>query len=229
MKSFILKPLYDRAVDGIPGLGTPEEAVARFGGEGTPHERAERLTTVYLGLCASTGFVMGLGGWLTLPVTLPANVAGVALLHLHMCAAYARLGGLDPHDADVKERAVCVLLGSPTPEPTREESEEVLDRSAVKLAERGLVLVAETALGLAKHAGEYAVKKIVKRRLIRRSIPFLGGILGGISDYYATRQVSQTAADAFLDGGDGGEAPPRLPTSDGHTEDATLSTPDAQA
>lgn len=226
MKSFILKPLYDRAVDGIPGLGTPEEAVARFAGEGTPHERAERLTTVYLGLCASTGFVMGLGGWITLPITLPANVAGVALLHLHMCAAYARLGGLDPHAEAVKERAVNVLLGAQTPASTREESEEVLDRSAVKLAERGLVLVAETALGLAKHAGEYAVKRVVKRRLLRRSIPLLGGILGGISDYYATRQVSQTAADAFLNGGGDGDGFPEVPSSDGHSEDVTLSTPD---
>ena len=45
MKSLFLKPLYNRAVDGLPVLGTPAETAARFlAGPGTLHERAEAMT-----------------------------------------------------------------------------------------------------------------------------------------------------------------------------------------
>src|SRR5690606_8313379 len=111
-KSHLLKPLYNRALDGLPLLGTPAETAGRFlSGPGTLHERAEEMAGTYTLLCASTGFVCGLGGFLTLPITLPANLVGVATLQLHLCAATAFMGGHDPYDAAVRIRAIACLVG----------------------------------------------------------------------------------------------------------------------
>lgn len=209
MRSLLLIPLYNRAVAGLPVLGTPEETAGRFlAGPGTLAERAEEMAKTHTLLSASAGFVFGLGGFITLPVTLPANVIGVALVQLHLCAATAFMGGHDPRDRAVRDRAIACLLGRTDDEPTEEdEAVEVLDRSAVKIAERGIRFLAEGAVGLATGAGRWGTTKFVARQLPRRSLPLLGGVLGGASDAYNTGKVAEAAQRAFLPEDDGA---PRL-------------------
>ncbi len=201
MRSHLLKPLYNRAVDGLPVLGTPAETAGRFlSGPGTLTERAEEMGQTHTMLCASTGFVLGLPGLLLLPVTLPTNLVGVALIQLHLCAATAFMGGHDPHDREVRRRAIACLIGRGTDEASDEdEAVEVVDRSAVKLAERGLRFLAEGAVGLASRAGRWSATKVVTRQLPRRSLPLIGGVLGGVSDAYSTGKVAEAARRAFLD------------------------------
>lgn len=203
MKNLLLKPLYARALQGLPLLGTPAETAGRYlSGKGSLRERAEDMATVHLALCTSTGFVCGLGGFLTLPVTLPTNVVGVALIQLHLCASTAFLASLDPHDPAVRDRCIDCLTGAiPGVEPGSEErgeTQEVVDRSAVKVAERGLRLIAEAAVGMAEQAGKWGASRFVTRRLPRRSLPVIGGVLGGVSDLYATRRVAAAARSTFL-------------------------------
>lgn len=220
MRSLLLIPLYNRALAGLPMLGTPAETAGRFlAGPGTLAERAEEMSKTHTLLCASTGFVCGLGGFVTLPVTLPANVVGVAMLQLHLCAATAFMGGHDPRDRAVRDRAIACLLGRTDDEPTEEdEAVEVLDRSAVKIAERGIRFLAEGAVGLVSRAGRWGATKLVTRQLPRRSLPLLGGVLGGASDAYNTEKVAEAARRAFISE----EEMPRLltdlaPSGDGHT------------
>ena len=212
MKSLLLKPLYNRAVDGLPVLGTPAETAGRFlAGPGTLHERAEEMTGTYSLLCGSTGFVFGLGGFLTLPVTLPANIIGVATLQLHLCAATAFMGGHDIHDDEVRARVIACLVSGADAEHLEEtdEATEVFDRSAVKLAERGIRLLAEGAVGLATRATKWTATKVVTSRLPRRSLPIVGGVIGGASDAYSTGKVAEVARRTFLE-----DTPPLLPIAD---------------
>ncbi len=208
MKSLLLKPLYNRAVDGLPILGTPAETAGRFlAGPGTLHERAEEMTGTYTLLCGSTGFVFGLGGFITMPITLPANIIGVATLQLHLCAATAFMGGHDLHDDDVRARVIACLVGDADAEELDEGDEvtEVFDRSAVKLAERGIRFLAEGAVGLAARATKWTAKKVVTSRFPRRSLPIVGGVIGGASDAYSTGKVAEAARRTFLT-----DAPPRF-------------------
>jgi len=199
VRSIILKPLYGIALDGLPFLGTPAATAARFVGRpGSLHLRAEEMAQTHLALCTSTGFVCGLGGFLTLPITLPANVAGVALIQLHLCASTAFLGSHDPHAAQVRELAVQCLTGAIAPGPERDETQEVVDRSAVKIAERGLRLLAETALAATQAASKFTAGRLMARRIPRRSLPLVGGFIGGASDLYATQKVAAAAREAFL-------------------------------
>lgn len=199
MKTLLLKPLYARAVAGLPLLGTPAETAGRYlARPGSLHHRAREMERPHLALCTSTGFVCGLGGFLTLPVTLPANVAGVALLQLHLCAATAFLGAWDPRDPEVRERCFACLTGAIEGHPERDETQEVVDRSAVKVAERGLRLAAEAAVALAQQTGTWGASRFIRKRLPRRSLPLVGGLIGGASDLYATRKVAAAARTAFL-------------------------------
>ena len=199
MKSTLLKPLYSQAVRGLPIIGTPTDVAERYADRGTSlHERADALASLYTGLCASTGFVCGLGGFLTLPITLPTNLAGVAMLQLHMTAAIAVLGGRNPDDAPTRDRCIDCLLGTYEDGAERDETQEVVDRSAVKVAERGIRFLAEQSLRLASSGGKWVAKRVVTSRLPRRGLPLLGGVIGGASDAFSTRTVTDAAKHTFL-------------------------------
>lgn len=104
---------YDRALAGLPGLDAAvpmaEAALARH------HNDAEAAISSLIrrqtGRAAATGFVTGIGGLMTLPVAIPANLAGVLVVQLRLVAAIARLRGYDPRDPRIKTLALACLGG----------------------------------------------------------------------------------------------------------------------
>ena len=213
VREFVLDRLYPRAIDGLPALGTPAEFAARFKDDpGSLRERGEQLVLAHIALSSATGFASGLGGWLTLPITLPANIGGVALLQMHMAASVARLAGKDPADELVRSQVFeCLIGASPDPSsgPVRDAEQETFDRVGLKLAEKGLNAAISVATGAVRWGARKAVTTAARRRLLR-GVPLVGGFIGALSDGYTTRQVARNALDTFLD--DGG-IPRARPTS----------------
>lgn len=185
-KHALLRPLYGRVIGGIPGLGTPAEVVARFTGSAdAPAAQADRIIRFYTLLSGMTGFVTGLPGLLGQLVTLPADVAGTAILQLHLCAAFAVLAGRNPADPATRDLCIDCVLGNTEREDEVDDAEEAATRFGLKLLERGARFGAEFALG--------RVAKNVARRL-----PIVGGVVGGASDVYSTRRVGLAAQRVFL-------------------------------
>ena len=215
VRRFVLDRLYPTVLDGVPGLGTPQEraADARAGG-GSLDAQADRLVRRHVAISASAGFASGLGGWLVLPVVLPANLATVATVQLHMAASMAALAGLDPRSAATRERVLSCLVGSTPADPARDAEQETLDRFGLKLAERGLNLVVSSAARAAKWGASRVAKKQVQRRLLR-GIPLLGGFIGAASDGYVTMKVAEAARDEFFGGVSKPNTDPAFPPSSG--------------
>lgn len=185
LRAAVLRPLYTQAVREWPVLGTPVAVAARFE-DVSQDERAERLTALYTSLCGTTGFICGVPGLLAVPLTLPLNVTGTALLQLHMCAAFATLGGFDVHSPGVRERSIRCLLGDSNATRERDEVEGIAKRVALKVAERGVRTLGESLLKGATHG-------------VVRRLPLVGGAIGGTSDALSTRRVAMAAKAAFLD------------------------------
>jgi hypothetical protein len=216
MQAYFLRTLYPKALGGLPGLGTPIEAASRARKAApTPRAQAKSAIGAYLALSGTTGFLTNLGGWLTMPVTLPANLAGVAVLQLHLGQTIAALAGHDPSATPIRDRVIACLLGDGTAEATRTEAEETVDRVGVKLAERALRTLAgqvarttgRAAVGTAKWLAERRLK-----RLVTRGIPLVGGAIAAASDAYSTRTVANALlASFFNDGGGDGRADDSAP------------------
>ena len=62
--------------------------------------------------CATSGFITGLGGLVTLPVAIPANISSVLLIQLQMILAIAIMGGYNPNSDQVKSLAFICLTGT---------------------------------------------------------------------------------------------------------------------
>ncbi len=195
MRSTLLRPVYHRALRGLPVLGTPTDAARRFGGtSGSLEDRADRIIAAYTGLGGATGFACGVPGILLTPITLPANVAGVALIQMHMTAAVASLAGHDLHVLETRDKCIACLLEKITDEGANTEKKEAAARTGVKMLERG----ARVAFGLT--LGGRAARGAMVRWTVLRRVPLIGGVIGAGSDAYVTAFVGRCAKRAFLPG-----------------------------
>ena len=198
MRQSLLHRLYDEALNGLPVLGPPEAAAGHDRRGASSAEAAEALVQRYALLSGATGFACGLPGYLTMPVTIPSNLAGVTLLQLHLCATLAVLAGRDPHADDVRQRCIACVLDAPSPseasseasseeQASRPEQDEeragLLRRLAGKVGERGVRFAMEQAVGVLTKSA--------------RSLPLVGGAVSGLADVRSTRAVGQRARQAF--------------------------------
>src|ERR1043165_8038600 len=67
---------YGRALDGLPGLDGAEELAAKYAARHLTIEAAiKALILSQTGLAGGAGFLTGIGGFVSLPVAIPANLA----------------------------------------------------------------------------------------------------------------------------------------------------------
>ncbi|HYJ27490.1 MAG TPA: EcsC family protein [Nocardioides sp.] len=168
-----------------------DEALRKAGGD---REKAiaalARRTTVTGGI---GGFVTGVGGFVTMPVALPVNVAEFYLQAVRMVGAVAVLRGYDVDDPRVRSMLLLVLVGA--------DADEVLKRAGMSsISSRATSF----ALGGLPPAALMMINKAVGFRLMRgvsektlagfgRGIPLAGGIIGGGLDGYMMKKIADHA------------------------------------
>ena len=83
----VLDWTYDKAVQGIPGMGSAIDLAEDYMiGSGTTEDKINSLIRWQNTKAGSTGFVAGLGGAMTLPVSLPANIASTLYVQIRIYA-----------------------------------------------------------------------------------------------------------------------------------------------
>ncbi len=63
-------------------------------------------------IAGSQGFVTNIGGFITMPVTLPANIGAAYLIQIHLAAAIAHVHGHDLDGEEVRTAILLCLLGN---------------------------------------------------------------------------------------------------------------------
>lgn len=105
-QGMIMKTLdycYEKAVNGFPGVETAQELADSYKNDnGTLVDKANSLIRWQITKAGTSGFITGLGGIITLPIAIPANIASVLYVQIRMVAAIAHLGGYDVKDDKVK-------------------------------------------------------------------------------------------------------------------------------
>lgn len=195
----ILDSCYKQAVDGIPKVSKPiDELVEDYVRKHDTHEAAAKaLIRGQLAKCSTSGFLAGLGGAITLPVAIPANISSVIYVQLRMIAAIAKLGGYDPRDDQVQTLAYVCLTGQAVGAVMKDAGINIGGKMAVA--------------GIKKIPGE-ALKKINQKvgfRLITKfgetgtinlgkAVPVVGGLIGGGFDFATTKIIAENAYKMFI-------------------------------
>jgi len=157
----------------------------------------KRLILESVEAASVNGFVTGLGGFIAMPVTVPANMAGALVINARLAGAIAYLRGYDPKDPHVRTVATLVAVGSNAQQIVRTFGIAAGARLAIQAIR---VLPIALIREINKKVGFMLLAKYgTKRALITlaKGVPLVGGVIGGAVDATMTSVVGRTAKAMF--------------------------------
>ena len=181
----MLDTLYDKSLKGISGVSIPvEELAAEYLDRDADLEKAVRIMlNNQIAKCTASGVITGIGGILTLPVSVPANVASIIYMQIRMIACTAFMAGNDLSNDITRALVYACLAGVSTENMTGRVTEEDIRRTRRLAASR-----------MVRRLGEKSALNLVKL------IPIIGaGVNGGV-DFLQTGKVADRAFRMFLEG-----------------------------
>ncbi|MFM6851879.1 MAG: EcsC family protein [Terrabacter sp.] len=195
--------LVERLLDvGIDGKGpfdsahtVADKALAQANGD---RDQALRiLLRDHRQLAAVGGFATGLGGFFTMPVSLPANVLEFYLLATPVTAATARVRGYDIDQPEIRSAVLLTLTGA--------DSDDLLKKAGLQVAGGKLSslaferLPAPALMVLNKAVGFRLLGRIGQGTFARlgRGVPLVGGLVGAGVDVYMLGRIGRQAAKEF--------------------------------
>lgn len=191
---------YDKAVQGIPGMGSAIDLAEDYmGGADNIEDKINSLIRWQNTKAGSAGFITGLGGVITLPVALPANMASTIYVQIRMVAAIAHMAGHDVKHDKVKTLIYLCLLGSSMNEVAKDFGISFGTKFATSYIEKNITGAALTRIN--KAVGFRLVTKFGTKGIINigKVVPILGGLIGGGLDAFTTNIVGNQARNIFLE------------------------------
>lgn len=195
----ILDSCYSQAVDGIPKVSKSiDELVEDYARKhDSVEDAAKALIRGQLAKCSTSGFLTGLGGALTLPVAIPANISSVIYVQLRMIAAIAKLAGYDPRDDQVQTLAYVCLTGQAVGAVMKDAGINI----GGKMAVAGIKKIPGEALKkINQKVGFRLVTKFGEKGAINlgKAVPVVGGLIGGSFDFATTKIIADNAYKMFI-------------------------------
>ena len=193
----ILDWAYDKATEGFLHFDSANDLAQDYlKGDRTLAEKVNSLIKWQNMKAGTTGFVTGLGGLITLPVAVPANISVVLLVQVRMIAAIAIMGGHDVKDDRVRTLVYVCLAGN--------TAKEVLSKVGADFANK-IALVAikgipgKTLTAINKAVGFRLVTKFGEKGVVNmgKAIPLLGAVVGATFEVVATKTIGNVARDLF--------------------------------
>jgi hypothetical protein len=163
---------------------------------GDREEAIRRLVATHVRLAAASGFVTGLGGIATLPVSVPASMAGLYIVATRMTAGIAHLRGYDVDTDEVRSAILVALLGSAGAGALRETGVEIGQRSTTAALER---LPARALTEVNKRVGFRLVAKAGEKGVVNltKLVPLVGGPIGAAVDGVSCKTIAGYAMRTF--------------------------------
>jgi hypothetical protein len=190
--------IYDKAINGIPGTQSAMEMADYYLSHNDDlEEKVNSLIRWQNTKSATSGFLLGLGGALTLPVAIPANLASVLYVQMRMIAAIAYMGGYDLKDDRVRTLVYVCLCGN----AAKDILKDVGIMIGTKLTKQAITKVSYTVISKINRAvGFRLLTKFGTKGAINlgRAIPIAGGIVGGGVDLLATNTIGNIARNIFI-------------------------------
>ena len=189
---------YAKAVNGVVGLGSAEELEQEYLKEGDSlPEQINNLIRWQNAKAGTSGFLTGIGGILTIPVTLPANITSILYIQLRMIAAIAIMCGYDVKDDKVKTLAYSCLVATSSAEIVKNLGIKIGEKIAVSMLKKlpgALITKINQTVGfrLLTRFGQKGAINLIK------GVPLLGGVIGAALDIVSTNTVGNVARDLFI-------------------------------
>jgi hypothetical protein len=193
----VLDWAYEKAVNGLPGTDTAAKLAENYLSKHSSVEEAiDSLIRWQNAKGITSGFLTGLGGLITLPVAIPANVASVMYVQIRMIATIANMRGYDLKGDQVKTFVFVCLTG--------QAASDILKQAGIKLGTSLAIQVikkipGEVIKAINKAVGVKLVTKFGQKGIVNlgKAVPLIGGVIRGAVDGIGTNTIGKTAKKVF--------------------------------
>lgn len=195
----VMDKLYNSVLNGLPTSKAAdvlaEDYMKKYGNDA--QKAAKSLIKNQIVKCSTTGFLTGLGGLITLPITLPADVGSCLYVQVRMIAAIAVMGGYDLKDDAVKTMVYTTLL--------KIEIGNVLKQVGVKTGNKMAMSALKKLPGkvltrINQKLGFRFITKFGEKGVINlvKVVPVVGGVINSGFDGVETKLIANRAVKNFL-------------------------------
>lgn len=193
----LIESILDTGIDGKgPFHSAQQVADVALSGHADVEQAVDAVVSSHLKLAAAGGFATGLGGFITLPVALPANVVEFYLVATRMVAAVASARGYDLRQPEIRAAVLLTLVGA--------DSDDLLQKAGVTATGRLSNLAAQRLPGPAlmvvnKAVAFRLISQLGKKALVRmgKALPVVGGVVGAGLDAYLLKRIADQARHEF--------------------------------
>lgn len=196
--SNILDKIYNATLQGMPETKTcydlADEYLTKYS---SAEDAIDNFVKWQVRKCTTSGFVTSLGGILTLPVAVPANLTTVWYIQLRMIATIAIISGFNPSDDEVQTLAYLCLTGASLAKVCKEAGIKVGQKFTVEAIKK---IPVEIIYKINRLAMQRLVTKFGTTGVINlgKMVPLVGGVIGGSFDFVGTKTVAHKAKDVFF-------------------------------
>ncbi|MGL5405264.1 MAG: EcsC family protein [Propionibacteriaceae bacterium] len=196
----MVQQLLDIGIDGKGPTKSAREIAEKALSEanGDVEEAIDAIVKNHVSGAAAGGFVTSLGGFITMPIAIPANIVEFYLQATRMVAAIAHLRGYDIDSAEIRSAVLLTLSG--------QSSSDILAKVGI-VASGGAVtsllssrLPKSALMILNKAIGFRLLRTVGEKSLARlgRGIPLAGVLIGAGMDGYLGSKIASSAKRDFV-------------------------------
>ncbi|MBR3824853.1 MAG: EcsC family protein [Lachnospiraceae bacterium] len=197
----LLDTCYDKCLYGIPKVSSDVKKMCEdyVNKHSDKEEACKALLRNQIAKCTTSGFVLGLGGIFTMPVTLPANLGSVMYVQMRMIACVAYMNDYELENDQTKAFVYACLAGVNVEKMMQYASDvygvEISDGLINKIKGKILRKIEQkVAFRLVRKFGTKSIANLGK------IIPGVGAVIGGSLDLAETKSIAKRAYKWFHDG-----------------------------
>ena len=196
----ILDSCYEKCLNGIPKVSPSVEEMANdyLKKYKTKEEACKAMIRNQITKCATSGFITGFGGFITMPVTLPANITSVIYVQMRMIACTSYMAGFDL-DSDQTQTLVYACLAGVA-------VNNVIKQAGIKFGVKfanGLIkkIPGKVLTKINQKVGFRFVTKFGAKGIVNlgKRVPGVGAVIGGGLDLVETKIIAKRSYKWFFE------------------------------
>ena len=196
----MLDSLYEQVKKGIPKVSPPVSTIVDdyLRKNKSVEDAARSLVKYQIAKCTTSGFLTGLGGVITLPVAIPANVGSVMYVQMRMIACLAYMGGYDTDSDQVQTLVYACLAGISLDQVLKNVGIQFGTKVTMSLVRKipGTVLTKINQKVGFRFLTKFGTKGLIN---IGKAVPIVGGVISGGFDFAETKLIANRAYKMFIE------------------------------
>ena len=196
----ILDSCYEKCLNGIPKVSPSVEEMANdyLKKYKTKEEACKAMIRNQITKCATSGFITGFGGFITMPVTLPANITSVIYVQMRMIACTSYMAGFDLNSDQTQTLVYDCLAGVAVNNMMKQAGIKFGVKFANGLIKKipGKVLTKINQKVGFRFITKFGTKGVVN---LGKLIPGVGAVIGGGLDLVETKIIAKRSYKWFFE------------------------------